>query len=81
VPPKSDEPKVERVTKQERLLTDTVEKLDFAAITIPEAAGGLQEESATGSAERLTFRCAAAVANWRWQRVALSALHDQTPIF
>ena len=82
VPPKSDEPKVERVTKQERLLTDTVEKLDFLPRSqFLRQQAGFKKKALRVSAERLTFRCAAAVANWRWQRVALSALHDQTPIF
>jgi hypothetical protein len=48
----------------------------------PSAANiSVKKKALPGSAERLTFRCAAAQANWRWQRVALSALHDQTPIF
>jgi hypothetical protein len=35
----------------------------FVAITILEAAGGLREEGAKGSAERITFLCAATIAN------------------
>jgi hypothetical protein len=59
-----------------------VEKLDFLPRSqFLRQQAGFKKKALRVSAERLTFRCAAAVANWRWQRVALSALHDQTPIF
>jgi hypothetical protein len=62
--------------------TDTVEKLDFLPRSqFLRQQAGFKRKALRVSAERLTFRCAAALANWRWQRVALSALHDQTPIF
>jgi len=61
---------------------DTVEKLDFLPRSqFLRQQAGFKKKALRVSAERLTFRCAAALANWRWQRVALSALHDQTPIF
>jgi hypothetical protein len=53
----------------------------FVAITILEAVRGLQEVSAKGSAEKLTFLRTSTVANWRWQRVAISALHAQSLVF
>ena len=64
------------------LWVDTVEKLDFLPRSqFLRQQTGLREESARGLAERLTFPCEACVANWRWQRVALSALQDQSLIF
>jgi hypothetical protein len=64
------------------LMTDTVEKLDFLPRSqFLRQQAGFKKKALRVSAERLTFRCAAAVANWRWQRAALSALHDQIPIF
>jgi hypothetical protein len=61
---------------------DTVEKLDFLPRSqFLRQQAGFKKKALRVSAERLTFRCAAAVANWRWQCVALSALHEQTPIF
>jgi hypothetical protein len=64
------------------LPTDTVEKLDFLPRSqFPRQQAGFKKKALWVSAERLIFRCAAAVANWRRQRVALSALHDQIPIF
>src|ERR1700730_12971491 len=63
--------------RERPLPTDTVEKLDFLPRSqFLRQQAGFKKKALRISAERLTFRCAAAVANWRWQRVALSALQD-----
>jgi hypothetical protein len=62
------------------LLADTVEKLDFLSQFLKQQAS-FKKKALRGSAERLTFLCAATAANWWWQSVALSALRDQTLVF
>src|ERR1700726_3557328 len=70
-----------RLSGSSRPLPD-VEKLDFLPRSqFLRQQAGFKKKALRVSAERLIFRCAAAVANWRRQRVALSALHDQIPIF
>jgi hypothetical protein len=49
---------------------DTVEKLDFLPRSqFLRQQAAFKKKALRVSAEWLTFRCAAAVANWRWQRV------------
>jgi hypothetical protein len=61
---------------------DTVEKLVFLSRSqFLRQQAGFKKNALRGSAEKLTFLCAATVANWRWQRVAISALHNQSLVF
>jgi len=63
-------------------IKDTVEKLEFLSRSqFMKQQAGFKKKALRGPAERLTFLCAATVTNWLWQRVAQSALHDQSLVF
>ena len=42
---------------------------------------GFKKKALRGPVERLTFLFSVTVTNWLWQRVAQSALHDQSLVF
>jgi hypothetical protein len=65
-----------------QLMADTVEKLVFLSRSqFLRQQAAFKKNALRVSAEKLTFLCAATVANWRWQRVAISALHNQSLVF